>query len=335
MREIEKEIVRLKEKGLTRICVEKDIKEIAKLTLEIDRLKKERNAVIAAHVYQRPEIIIGVADFVGDSYKLAKDCATVEKDILIFCGVKFMAETAKIVNFNKRVFIPDPQAGCSLSDSINAEDVKKLKKEYPDSPVVTYINTNADVKAESDVIVTSSNVERIMEKLFKDHKRIIFIPDKFMGENVAKKLGKKIGEDIIVWNGSCVVHESFDPQIIVEYRRKYPGLFVMAHSECPSEIIKHSDFMGSTSLMMEQIKNTNAQYYMLVTECGLGELATMKFPEKRFIAMCRLCPYMKMITLENIRDTLLNLPAEKEIFVDKTVAQKALKAIDKMFELAE
>lgn len=333
MNEIENEIIRLKEKGLGYSCVD-DIKNIAKLTLLINKIKKEKNAVIAAHVYQRSEIILGVSDFVGDSYKLAKQCSNINANMIIFAGVKFMAETAKILNYDKRVFIPSTEAGCSLSDSITPIDVIKLKEKYPNSPVVTYINTTADVKAVSDVVVTSSNAQKILKKLFEKYSRVIFIPDQFMGRNLAKKLGKEVGKDIILWNGSCVVHENFDAEIIKEYRKRYPGVMVLTHSECPSKIIENSDFMGSTSDMIEMVKNTDASYYMLVTECGLGEIAISMFPNKKFIAMCRLCPYMKTITLENILDTLEKLPSEREIILEKDIAIKAKKAIDKMFELS-
>jgi len=330
---INKEILRLKEKGIGLNCVD-NLYQVARLTLSINELKKKRNAVIAAHVYQRSEIILGVSDFVGDSYKLAKECSKINADIMIFAGVKFMAETAKILNYDKKVFIPSMEAGCSLSDSITQKDVLELKKKYPDAPVVTYINTTAAVKAVCDVVVTSSNAEKILKKLFEKYQKIIFIPDKFMGRNLAKKLKKEVGKDIILWNGSCVVHENFDSEIIKEYRKKHPDMMVLAHSECPSKIIENSDFMGSTSDMIEQIRNTNASYYMLVTECGLGELAVSMFPDKKFIAMCRLCPYMKMITLENILYTLENLPKEREVLIEKDIAIRAKKAIDKMFEFS-
>ncbi|MCX7641039.1 MAG: quinolinate synthase NadA [Elusimicrobiales bacterium] len=335
MSELEKEIERLKSKGLSRICAQRDLSQIALLTLEINKLKKQRNAVIPVHVYQRPEIIVGVADFVGDSYKLAKDCVDVNSDVIIFCGVKFMAETAKILNPQKRVFIPDVKAGCSLSDSITANDILKLKEKYPDVPVVTYINTSAEVKAVSDIIVTSSSALKILSKLFEKYKRIIFVPDKYMGANLAKILNKKIGEDIILWDGSCIVHEKFDSSIIKDYRKKYPSMLVLAHSECPSEIIKEVDFMGSTSDMLKFVETTNAQIYMLITECGLGEFAVTKFPNKNFIAMCRLCPYMKMITLENILDTLKYLPPESEINIKDDIIKKAQNSLNKMFEISQ
>lgn len=332
-REIELEIKRLKERGLSRLCLDRDLIEIAKLTLEINNLKKEKNAVIPVHFYQRPEIIFGVGDFVGDSYKLAKDCMSVNADIIIFCGVRFMAETAKILNPQKRVFIPRPDAGCSLSDSIKKEDVLKLKELYPAAPVVTYINTSAEVKAVSDVVVTSSSAISILKKLFDIHQKIIFIPDKYMGKNLANMLKKEIGKDLILWDGACVVHEKFDPQIIREYRKKYPSMLVLAHSECPSEVVSDVDFIGSTSDMLKMIETTNASHYMLVTECGLGEVAMARFPKKSFIAMCRLCPYMKMITLEDILDTLRSLPKEKEIILDEELIKDARKSIDEMFNL--
>lgn len=332
---LELEIKRLKEKGLSRLCVEKDLKDIARLTLEINNLKKNKNAVIPVHFYQRPEIVLGIGDFVGDSYKLAKDCSNIDADIIIFCGVKFMAETAKILNPDKRVFIPKMDAGCSLSDAIRPDDILELKRKYPDAPVVTYINTSAEVKAVSDVIVTSSSALEILKKLFKKYRRVIFVPDRYMGKNLADMLGKKIGIDLILWDGSCIVHENFNPEIIKKYRKKYPSMFVMAHSECPSEIVKEVDFVGSTSDMLKMIENTNASHYMLVTECGLGEIAITRFPEKKFIAMCRLCPYMKMITLEDVVDTLRNLPMEKEIILNQEIITKARKSIDEMFNLTK
>jgi quinolinate synthase len=332
--EVKNEIIRLKEKGLTNICVEGELEQIAELTVEINRLKKLKNAVILAHVYQRPEVILGISDLVGDSFKLSRDCSGIKADIILFCGVNFMAQTAKILNPDRRVFVPSPDAGCSLSDSIKKEDVIALRKKYPDAPVVTYINTEAEVKAYSDVIVTSSNAEKILSNLYKKNKRIIFIPDKFMGRNIARSLNKRIGDEMILWDGSCIVHEKFDVSVIKEYRKKYPNMMVMAHSECPSEIIENVDFMGSTSDMLAQIKNTSAGSYMLVTECGLGELATTTFPDKKFIAMCRLCPYMKMTSLENVLETLKNLPSNNEVILSKDLIERSRKSIDMMFELA-
>ncbi len=330
---LETEIKRLTSLGLHQRCVEGDLARVAGLTLEINRLKKEKNAVICAHVYQTPDIILGIGDLVGDSYKLADDCRRTDADIIVFCGVHFMAETAKILNPSKKVLVPSKNAGCSLSEAVTAADVRKLKAEHPGLPVVTYINTSAEVKAESDCIVTSANAAKILKRMYAEHERLIFIPDRFMGANLARELGKKPGEDMILWNGSCVVHEKFDPALIEVYRKRYPGLVALAHAECPSELIKAVDFMGGTGDMMRYVESTNASAYLLVTECGFGELAKLRFPGKNFIAMCRLCPYMKSITLGSVL-AMLQSPSPEEVTVPADIAARAKKAIDKMFELA-
>ncbi|OGR67610.1 MAG: hypothetical protein A2081_00680 [Elusimicrobia bacterium GWC2_61_19] len=330
---LNEEIKRLTGLGLHRRCVEEDLPRVAALTLEINRLKRERNAVICAHVYQTPEIILGVGDLTGDSYKLADDCRRTAADSIIFCGVHFMAETAKILNPSKKVYVPSANAGCSLSEAITAADVRKLKAEHPGLPVVTYINTSAEVKAESDCIVTSANAEKILRRMYEAHDKVIFIPDRFMGANLARALGKTPGRDIILWTGTCIVHEKFDPELIKVYRRRYPGLVALAHAECPTELINAVDYMGGTGDMMRYVENTDAAAYLLVTECGFGELARLKFPKKNFIAMCRLCPYMKSITLASVL-ALLKDPAPKEVTVPAAVAARAKTAIEKMFELA-
>jgi len=327
------EIKRLTSLGLHKRCVEGDLARVAGLTLEINRLKKERKAVVCAHVYQTPDIILGVGDLVGDSYKLADDCRKTAADAIVFCGVHFMAETAKILNPAKKVYVPSKNAGCSLSEAITAADVRKLKAAHPGLPVVTYINTSAEVKAESYCIVTSANAEKILKRMYADHDKVIFIPDRYMGANLAKALGKTPGKNIILWHGACVVHEKFDASLIGMYRRKYPGLVALAHAECPSELINAVDFMGGTGDMMRYVESTNAAAYLLVTECGFGELAKLRFPGKNFIAMCRLCPYMKSITLESVL-ALLKDPAPLEITVPPAIAARARVAIDKMFELA-
>ena len=323
------------EKGLRENCLARGLPAVAALTEKINRLKKEKNAVVCAHVYQTPDIICGVGDFVGDSYKLADDSRKTAADLIIFCGVHFMGETAKILNPSKKVYVPSKNAGCSLSESITAEDVRKLKAQYPGLPVVTYINTSAEVKAESDCIVTSANAEKILCRLYQKNERLIFIPDRFMGANLAKVLGKTPGKDIILWQGSCVVHEKFDAGVIGVYRKNYPGVAVLAHAECPSDIINAVDFMGGTGDMLHYIGNTNAAGYLLVTECGFGELARIRYPKKNFIAMCRLCPYMKSITLESVLAVLENPSPEFEVTVPPEVAEKARRSIEKMFELAE
>ena len=331
---IKEEAARLMALGLHHKCVEGRLDHIAALTLKINRLKKEKNAVICAHVYQVPEIILGIGDFTGDSYKLAADSRGTAADIIVFCGVRFMAETAAILNPAKKVYLPSPDAGCSLSESVTAGDVRALKAAHPGAPVVTYINTSAEVKAESDCIVTSANAEKILRRIYEKNKKVVFIPDRFMGANLAKVLGKKPGGDMILWNGSCVVHEHFDARAIALYRKNYPGLSVLAHAECPSDIINAVDYMGGTGDMMRYIENTNAAAYLLVTECGFGELARIKFPDKNFIAMCRLCPYMKSVTLENVLQTLENPSKEQLVTVPPGTAAKARASIEKMFKLA-
>lgn len=332
--EINEEAARLMALGLHRKCVEGRLDHIAALTLKINRLKKEKNAVICAHVYQVPEIILGIGDFAGDSYKLADDSRKTVAGIIIFCGVRFMAETAAILNPSKKVYIPSLDAGCSLSESVKAEDVRGLRAAHPGAPVAAYINTSAEVKAESDCIVTSANAEKILRRIYEKNKKIIFIPDKFMGANLAKVLGKKPGEEMILWNGSCAVHEHFDARVIALYRKNYPGLSVLAHAECPSDIINAVDYMGGTGDMMRYIENTNAAAYLLVTECGFGELACIKFPDKNFIAMCRLCPYMKAVTLENVLQTLENPSKEQLVTVPPDTAAKARVSIEKMFKFS-
>ncbi len=330
---LNEELERLTALGLHRRCAEGDLGRVAGLTLEINRLKKERNAVVCAHVYQTPDIILGIGDLAGDSYKLADDCRRTAADSIIFCGVHFMAETAKILNPAKKVYVPSGNAGCSLSEAVTGDDVRRLKAEHPGLPVVTYINTSAEVKAESDCIVTSANAEKILRRMYEKHDRVIFIPDRFMGANLAKVLGRTPGKDIILWNGTCIVHEHFSPDLIKLYKRKYPGLVALAHAECPSDLIAAVDFMGGTGDMMRYVESTNAAAYLLVTECGFGELAKLKFPAKNFIAMCRLCPYMKSITLESVL-ALLRDPAPEEVTVPPAIAARARRSIEKMFELA-
>ncbi len=333
--EIQSEIRRLAGRGIRTLCGEQDLKSAAVLTLEINRLKKEKNAVIPGHVYQRPEILQGIADFTGDSYKLAKLCSQAEASTIIFCGVRFMAETAKILNSEKKVYLPAPEAGCTLAESITAQNVRDLRAGHPGAPVVSYINTTAEVKAESDCIVTSANAEKIVRRFYEKHKKIIFLPDKLMGANLAKTLGKTIGKDIILWNGTCVVHEHFDPEAVVFYRKAYPGIKVLAHAECEPRLIESVDFMGGTGTMMDYVRDTPAPAYLLITECGFGELARINFPDKNFIAMCRLCPYMKYTSLETVLKTLRNPDNSQKIEVPAETASKAERAIKKMFKLAE
>lgn len=335
-RQLAREVGRLKRKGLLALgYTEPELENMGDLIWRINRLKAEKKAVIPGHVYQRAEVLAGVADFVGDSYRLAKLCTEVEAKSIVFCGVRFMAETAKILNPDKAVFLPAKEAGCSLSDSITAGNVRALKRKHPGAPVVTYINTTVDVKAESDVIVTSANAVKILTHMYKTHKKIIFLPDAWMGRNLARQLGKKLGSELVVWHGKCIVHESFDESAVPFYRSLYPGVKLLAHSECSPALVELMDFVGGTGDMMKYVRGTKAPYYMLITECGLGELARGEMPEKRFIPMCRLCPYMKAVTLERILLTLESPEPEQRIQVSADVARRARLAIERMFDIAE
>ena len=327
---------RLAEKGLADLGYnEQDLERCARLTWKINWLKKAKKAVIPVHVYQRAEIIHGVADFLGDSYKLSKLCADTDAERIVFCGVRFMAETAKILNPGKEVLLPAVEAGCSLSESITAAQVRAIKSKHPGAPVATYINTSADVKAESDVIVTSANAEKILRKLYAKHEKVIFLPDALMGQNLAKALGKKLGVDMITWNGVCIVHENFDPASVPLYRKLYPGVEILAHSECSPSLVATVDFVGGTGDMMKFVEKSKAPSFMLVTECGLGDLARTRFPDKVFVPMCRLCPYMKATGLERVLRVLERPAKGQRIELDPALCARARKPIERMFELAE
>lgn len=327
---------RLFEKGLGDLgYTEDDLLRCARLTWKINALKQTLSAVIPAHVYQRAEIIHGVADFIGDSYKLSRLCAGAKAKRIVFCGVRFMAETAKILNPEKEVLLPALEAGCSLSESITAADVRRLKAKHPGAPVVTYINTSADVKAESDVIVTSANAPQILRKLYAKHERLIFLPDRLMGTNLARQLGKRLGEEMVIWEGSCIVHENFDAGSVELYRKMYPGVKILAHSECSPGMVSVVDFVGGTGDMMKYVERTKARSYMLVTECGLGDLARTKYPDKLFVPMCRLCPYMKATDLQSILRVLERPTAAHRIEVARETCERARRPIERMFELAE
>lgn len=333
--ELDAEIDRLVGSGLHSLgYAERELEEAAGLTWRINRLKAERGFVIPAHVYQRAEVLAGVADFTGDSYILAKKCADLDANGIVFCGVRFMAETAKILNPSKEVYLPAAEAGCSLADSITAKQVRALKKKHPGLPVVSYINTTAEVKAESDVIVTSANAAGILRWMYERHARLIFLPDAYMGRNLAAELGKKPGSEMIVWDGTCVVHENFDASAVRYYRKVYPGVRILAHAECSPALVEAVDFVGGTGDMMRFVRESDAPGYMLVTECGLGEHARMEMPEKRFIPMCRLCPYMKAIDLRRILSVLEKPSPALRIEVPAETADKARRSIEKMFEIA-
>ena len=295
---------------------------LAPYIFEINKIKKEKGVTILAHNYQAPEIYYGVADIVGDSLGLAIDGRKVDTDKILMCGVHFMAETAKIMSPEKKIILPDFSAGCSLAESITAEDVKKLKKDNPGVPVVTYVNTSADVKAETDICCTSANAVKIIESLNVD--KVIFLPDEYL----AKYVASKTNVEIISWNGKCEVHERFTDKEIFELRKKYPSLKVVSHPECPPDVIKASDYTGSTGSMINYVKNTEAKDIFLVTECSMSDNIQIENPDINFVKPCNLCPHMKKITLQGI---LRSLKEEINfVEIDSKIIQRAKGAIEKM-----
>ena len=288
----------------------------------INRLKKEKNAIILAHNYQTPEIFHCVADVMGDSLKLAKEAKNTNADIIVMCGVNFMAETAKIMNPSKTVLIPDPNAGCSLSESITGKDVRLIKKMNPGIPVVTYVNTSADVKAESDICCTSSNAVKIVESLGTD--RVIFLPDEYLAKNVAAQT--KVG--IIMWHGKCMVHEKFTAKEIREYRKDNPGITILAHPECSPKVIAEVDYAGSTNKMNNYVKEKQPAKVLMVTECSMSDNVSVENPNVEFVKPCNLCPHMKRITLPKILESLmLNI---HEVKINKHILEKAKLPIERM-----
>ncbi len=292
---------------------------------KINKLKKEKNAVILAHNYQTPEIYHGISDFSADSLALAIEASKTKADIIIMCGVHFMAETAKLMSPNKKVLLPDMKAGCSLSSSINGEDVRKLKKQYPGVPVVSYVNTSADVKAETDVCCTSANAVKIVNSLGVD--KVIFLPDDYL----AKYVASKTDVEIISWKGTCEVHEQFSDEEINEIRKNNPGIKIIAHPECPPDVIKASDFTGSTSGMIKYVKDKQPEKVMMVTECSMSDNVQVDNPNVKFIRPCNLCPHMKKITLPKILDCLEN--ETNEIIMDTVTIEKARNSVERMVKI--
>jgi len=307
--------------------VEKVIPEIewkfhAPYIESINKLKKEKNVVILAHNYMTPEIYHCVADIVGDSLLLAKEAAKTSADIILMCGVYFMAETAKLMSPDKTVLIPDPKAGCSLSESITGKDVRLLKEKYPGVPVVTYVNTSADVKAETDICCTSSNAVEIIESLGVD--RVIFLPDEYLAKNVAKETKVKI----ISWHGTCIVHEKFTAEEIREYRKDNPGITILAHPECPPEVIAEVDFTGSTSKMSNYVKEKQPRKVLMITECSMSDNVSVENPNVEFVRPCNLCTHMKRITLPGILQSLMMNTYEVKIPND--IMERARRPIERM-----
>jgi len=294
----------------------------APLIHKINMLKKEKNAVVLAHNYQTPEIFHGIADIAADSLALAVEAEKTNADIIVLCGVHFMAETAKLMNPSKKVLLPDMGAGCSVASSITGKDVKMLKEKYPSVPVVTYVNTSADVKAESDICCTSANAVKVVESLGVD--KVIFLPDQYL----AKYVSTKTKVQIISWVGSCIVHERFSAQEIKDIRKQNPEIVILSHPECPAEVIAASDYTGSTSGMSKYVKNNQPSKVMLVTECSMSDNVQVDNPNVQFIKPCNLCPHMKTITLPKVLDCLEK--ETNEILIPEIISRKARKAVERM-----
>lgn len=291
---------------------------------EINRLKRERNAIILAHNYQVPEIFHTVADIVGDSLALAVEAARTDADVIVLCGVHFMAETAKLVNPEKTVLVPDLRAGCSLADSITGADVRLLRERYPGVPVVTYVNTSAEVKAESDICVTSGNAVKIVNSLGAD--RVIFLPDEYLGKYVASQTGV----EVIAWKGHCEVHERFTGDQIRAYRDGDPSLVVLAHPECPPDVLAEADFVGSTQGMTAYVGSLHHDKprVVMITECSMASNVSANFPDVEFVRPCNLCPHMKRNTLPKVLHSLQTM--QYEVTVDPQIADRARAAVERM-----
>ncbi len=312
-------------KKISKFIPDAEWKIHAPLIEKINKLKKEKNAIILAHNYQTPEIYHGVADIAADSLALAVEASKTSADKIILCGVHFMAETAKLMNPTKKVYLPDMEAGCSLASSITGKDVRLLKEKYPGVPVVSYVNTSADVKAETDVCCTSANAVKVVESL--NVEKVIFLPDQYLADYVSKNTKVKI----ISWKGTCIVHEQFTRKEIEEIKSQNPGIKIIAHPECPPDVIEASDFAGSTSGMVKYVKDNQPKKVMLVTECSMSDNVEADNPNVSFIKPCNLCPYMKKIDLEKILDCLEN--EKNEILLDDKTIEAARKSVIRMTEI--
>jgi quinolinate synthase len=317
----------------------------AEIAVEIKALKKETNAVILGHNYMEPVLFYSIPDFKGDSLDLSRKAAQTDKDIIVFCGVKFMAETAKILNPSKTVLLPAEKAGCSLAESITAEDVRALKRKYPGVPVVTYVNTYADVKAESDICCTSGNAIAVVNSLKSD--TVIFLPDQYLAGNVAHETGKHIifptlgvaampntllDVQMVGWNGRCEVHEKFTVEDIRAVREQFPDVVVVSHPECSPEVVQASDFSGSTNAMVRFVQKTKAPHFLVLTECSMGDNIAAANPDKDMLRLCMVrCPHMNTITMEDTRDALKY--NRYVIDVPEDVRQRAYKAVERMIQI--
>ncbi len=302
---------------------------IAPLVDEINRLKKAKNAVILAHNYMTPDIFRLVGDFRGDSLQLAREAAEVDADIIVQAGVHFMAETSKILAPDKTVLIPDTRAGCSLAASITGADVRLIREKFPDYPIVTYVNTTADVKAECDITCTSSNAAQVVEHIATQWgcDTVILVPDQYLAKNVAAQTDIRI----LTWPGACEVHELFSAEDISALREAHPGVVVLAHPECPPDVLQAADFAGSTSALSGYVTEHSPQKVVLLTECSMSDNVAAENPGVEFVRPCNLCPHMKRITLENIHDCLVEM--RHEVTIDETVRLRAKQAIDAMLAL--
>ena len=291
----------------------------------INELKKERNAVLLAHNYMTPEIFHCVGDIKGDSLALAKEAAKTEADVIVQCGVHFMAETSKLLNPDKTILIPDQDAGCSLASSITGADVRLLRQKYPGVPIVTYVNTSADVKAESDICCTSANAVKVVESFGAD--RVLCIPDEYLALNIAKQTKVKI----LTWKGHCEVHERFTAEELRLYREDDPNVVILAHPECPPDVLEEADFAGSTSGMINWVKEHQPARVVMVTECSMSDNVAVENPNVEFVRPCNLCPHMKRITLPKILDSLVYM--KEEVTVDPAIADRAREAVTRMINL--
>jgi len=318
----------------------------AELAVEINRLKKERNAVILGHNYMEPALYHSIPDFVGDSLELSRKAAQTDRDIIVFCGVRFMAETAKILNPTRTVLLPAKKAGCSLAESITAADVRLLRQRFPGVPVVSYVNTYADVKAESDICCTSGNAVAVVDSLESD--TVIFLPDEYLARNVARETGKHIifptlipgstqvesdvDYQMIGWQGRCEVHEKFTIKDIRDVRQQFPDVVILAHPECSPEVVEASDYSGSTSAMIKYIEQTSAPHYLLLTECSMGDNIIAAHPEKPMLRLCSVrCPHMNEITLEETLNSLKNI--QYVIEVPEDTRRRAARAVERMIKI--
>jgi quinolinate synthase len=288
-------------------------------------LKQQRNAVVLAHNYQTPDIFHCVADIVGDSLALARKAAETEADVIVLAGVHFMAETAKLLNPDKTVLIPDLEAGCSLAESITAEDVRLMRRRFPGVPIVTYVNTSAAVKAESDICCTSGNAKAVVESLGVP--RVIMLPDEYLAQNIAAETHV----EIIAWKGHCEVHERFTPADIRELREAHPGVTVLAHPECPPDVVAAADFSGSTAAMSDYVEREKPAHVVLMTECSMSDNVAVAHPDVEFVRPCNLCPHMKRITLSNIRSALEE--NRHEVRIDSGIAGVARRAVERMLAI--